>query len=61
MAGRTGIDIRQGTVGGNTLPGHGPVTLMKRPVRKRTQGVVGAWGEKPRLPDWALATRLGFN
>ena len=55
MAGRTGVDIRQGTVGENTLPGHGPVTLMKRPVRIRTQGVVGAGGEKPP------ATRFSLN
>jgi hypothetical protein len=34
-------------VGENTLPGYGPVILMKRPVRSRTQGVVGAGGEKP--------------
>ena len=52
MAGRTRVNIRQGTVGENTLPGHGPVTLMKRPVRIRMQGVVGAGGEKPS------ATRL---
>jgi hypothetical protein len=38
----------------NSLPGYGPVTLMKRPVRSRMQGVVGAGGEKPP------ATRLGF-
>jgi hypothetical protein len=31
------------------LPGHGPVTLMKRPVRTRMQGVVGRAGEKPAL------------
>ena len=36
-----------------TLPGFGPVTLMKRPVRTRMQGVVGRAGEKPAL------TRLG--
>ncbi len=29
----------------------GPITLMKRPVRSRTQGVVGAGGKNPRLPD----------
>jgi len=33
-----------------SVPGYGPVTLMKRPVRIRMQGVVGA-GKKPRLPD----------
>jgi len=41
-------------VGENTLPGHGPVILVKRPVRTRMQGVVGAGGLKPP------ATRLGF-
>ena len=29
------------------LPGHGPALLIKRPVRTRMQGVVGAGGEKP--------------
>ena len=37
------------------LPGYGPVLLIKRPVRTRMQGVVGAGGEKPS------ATRLGEN
>ena len=40
-----------------TLPGYGPVTLMKRPVRIRMQGVVGAGGEKPpatRLADFLI-------
>ena len=55
MAGRTRVNIRQRTVGESTLPGHGPVTLMKRPVRIRMQGVVGAGGEKPP------ATRLSVN
>ncbi len=55
MAGRTRIDIRQGTVGDNTLPGYGPVILMKRPVRIRMQGVVVAGGEK------TPATRLSYN
>jgi hypothetical protein len=41
-------------VGEDSLPGYGPVTLVKRPVRIRTQGVVGAGGEKPP------ATRLSF-
>ena len=31
------------------LPGLSPVTLMKRPVRTRMQGVVGRVGEKPAL------------
>ena len=48
------INICQRTVGENTLPGYGPVILMKRPVRSRTQGIVGAGGEKP------LATRLAI-
>ena len=52
MAGRTGVDIRQGTVGENTLPGFGPVTLMKRPVRIRTQGVVGEKPPATRLCSW---------
>jgi len=34
-------------VGENTLPGHGPVILMKRPVLTRMQGVVGAGRLKP--------------
>jgi len=41
-------------VGEDSLPGYGPVTLVKRPVRIRTQGVVGAGGEEPP------ATRLSF-
>ena len=40
----------------SNLPGYGPALLIKRPVRTRMQGVVGAGGEKPP------ATRLGhFN
>ena len=42
-------NICQRTVGENTLPDYAPVTLMKRPVRTRTQGVVGRAGEKPAL------------
>jgi hypothetical protein len=41
----------------NSLPGYGSVTLMKRPVRSRMQGAVGAGGEKPpatRLADAPL-------
>ena len=44
-------------MGENTLPGLGPVILMKRPVRTRMQGVVGAGGLKPpatRLYGWFL-------
>jgi|GEM_PF-5628208 len=40
MAGKTGADFCQRSVGEKSLPGYGPVTLMKRPVRIRTQGVV---------------------
>jgi hypothetical protein len=41
-------------VGGNTLPGYGPVILVKRPVRICMQGVLWGLGElKP------TATRLG--
>ncbi len=47
-------DVLLETVGENTLPGHGPVNLVKRPVRTRMQGVVGAGGLKPP------ATRLAF-
>jgi len=35
-------------------PGYGLATLMKRPVRTRMRGVVGAGGEKPP------ATRLYY-
>ncbi len=36
-----------GPVDEDSLSGFGLITLMKRPVRSRTQGVVGAGGEKP--------------
>jgi hypothetical protein len=39
------------SAGENTLPGYGPVTLVKLPVRTHMQGVVRAGGEKPPLPD----------
>ena len=39
--------FHQGAVGENSLPGYGPVIMVKRPVRSRMQGVVGAGGEKP--------------
>ena len=39
-------------MGKDSLPGYGPVILMNRPVRTRTQGGVGAGGENPS------ATRL---
>jgi len=35
------------TVDENSLPGYGQVILVKRPVRTRMQGVVGAGGLKP--------------
>jgi hypothetical protein len=47
--------ICQRAVGEHPLPGYGPVGLVKRPVRTRMLGVVGAGGEKPP------ATRLGFS
>ncbi len=31
----------------SNLPGYGPALLIKRPVRTRMQGVVGAGGLKP--------------
>jgi len=34
-------------VGEDSLSGFGPITLLKRPVRSRMRGVVGAGGEKP--------------
>ena len=33
--------FHQGSVGENSLPGYGPVIMVKRPVRSRMQGVVG--------------------
>jgi len=59
MAGRTVADIRQRPVGENTLPGYGPVILMKRPVRIRMQGVVGAWGKK--TPGYPIGIFLPRN
>ena len=55
MAVRKRVNICQRTVGENSLPGLGPVILMKRPVRTRMQGGVGAGGLKPP------ATRLVAN
>ena len=43
------------TVGEHSLPGYGSVDSVKRPVRTRMRGVVGAGGEKPP------ATRLGID
>jgi len=53
MTVRARIDFCQRTVGEDSLPGYGSVILMKRTVRTRTQGGVGAGGERPP------ATRLG--
>jgi hypothetical protein len=47
MAVRTRVDICQRSVGENSLPGHGPVNLMNRPMRTRLWGGVGAGGLKP--------------
>jgi len=58
MAERTGIDFNQGAVGENTLPGYGPVIMVKRPVRSRMQGVVGAGGEKPPATRLAVFSLL---
>lgn len=46
--------ICQRAVGEHSLPGYGPVDSVKRPVRTRMRGVVGAGGERPP------ATRLCF-
>ena len=51
-------------MGENTLPGFGPVTLVKRPVRTRMQGVVGAGGLKPpatRLNEAAMRQKKFQN
>jgi len=42
----------------SNLPGYSPALLVKRPVRTRMQGVVGAGGEKP--PAIRLAFLLLF-
>ncbi|MDA3786899.1 MAG: hypothetical protein PF503_00145 [Desulfobacula sp.] len=49
MAIRTRVNICQRSVGEHTLPGHGPVMLMKRPVRTRMKGVVGLKPPATRL------------
>ncbi len=41
-------------MGENSLPGYGSVILMKRPVRTRMRGVVGAGGLKPPATRLAL-------
>jgi len=48
------VIICQRAVGEHSLPGYGPVDSVKRPVRTRIRGVVGAGGEKPP------ATRLSL-
>ncbi|MEA1867205.1 MAG: hypothetical protein U9N19_03755 [Thermodesulfobacteriota bacterium] len=45
---RSSVQARCGKTVLKQLPGHGPVILMKRPVRTRMQGVVGRV-EKPAL------------
>jgi len=55
MAQGSRATVCQRTVGEHSLPGYGPVGLVKRPVRTRMLGVVGAGGENPP------ATRLGPN
>jgi hypothetical protein len=47
--------INQETVECDSLPGYGPVIFVKRLVRTRMLGVMGAGGEKPP------ATRLGAD
>ena len=52
----------QRTVGEDSLPGYGPVTLMNRPMRTRLWGGVGAGGENPpatRLEE-CLAIQLAL-
>jgi hypothetical protein len=47
-----------------SLPGYGPVHLMKRPVRTRMQGVVGRAGEKTsftRLAEMPVSFSCSFN
>jgi hypothetical protein len=56
----SGADICQRTVGKDSLFGFGPITLIKRPVRIRMQGIVGAGGEKPRLPDYLVGQKNGI-
>jgi hypothetical protein len=51
---RSSVQARCGKTVLKQLPGYGPVTLMKRPVRTRMQGVVGRAGEKPALTRLAL-------
>ena len=57
MAVQAKINFCQRTVGKDSLPGDGPVILVKRPVRIRTQGV-GA-EEAPRLPDSGIIFLFG--
>jgi hypothetical protein len=52
------IDFCQRTVGEDSLPGYGSVTLVKRPVRIRTQGVVGAGGKNPPATRLAVLSQI---
>ena len=54
MAEGTRVGFHKGIVGEHSLSGYGPLSSVKRPVRTRMRGVVGAGGEKPP------ATRLCF-
>ena len=45
-------------MGENSLSGYGPLGLVKRPVRTRMLGVVGAGGEKP--PATRLCARARY-
>jgi hypothetical protein len=40
------------------LPGYGPALLIKRPVRTRMQGVVGAGGVKPPATRLSVFTTM---
>ncbi|MDY6973489.1 MAG: hypothetical protein SV775_14360, partial [Thermodesulfobacteriota bacterium] len=42
-----------------SIPDYGPVSSVKRPVRTRMRGVVGAGGEKP--PATRLANISAFS
>ena len=50
--------VCQRTVGEHSLSGYGPVVSVKRPVRTRMRGAVGAGGERPpatRLYDISIS------
>ena len=48
------FNICQRAVGEHSLPGYGPVDSVKRPVRTRMRGTVGAGGERPPATRLAL-------